>query len=224
MNALTQRQFFAWAIAIGATTATTAWLVAVAAQYVLADEPMRPRTILTELPYTSSVLAALFVGTLIAAGLVLREKPRLAGLLGGMMILAVALSEGQAIRNRREFSRLGLSMRLILQAGQFVHGEFVGNGRPFPSATPASILHRRDAWGRPLAYRQVSPSLAFVGSPIIPAGSFEERSWFMPSDFLHEVVVRVDERGPQFVIFPSGPASGDSCLLQSVFGCFGYWE
>lgn len=147
MNALTQRQFFAWAVAIGATTATTAWLVAVAAQYVLADEPMRPRTILTELPYTSSVLAALFVGTLIAAGLVLREKPRLAGLLGGMMILAVALSEGQAIRNRREFSRLGLSMRLILQAGQFVHGEFVGNGRPFPSATPASILHRRDAWG-----------------------------------------------------------------------------
>lgn len=213
-----------WAVAIGATTLPAAWLVAIAARYVLDAEPERPRTLLTALPYTSSLLAALFVGTLIAAGLLLREKPRLAEFLGGMMILAIALSEGQAIRNSREFSRLGLSMRLILQAAQFVHGEFVGAGKPFPSAIPAHILHARDAWGRPLAYRQFSPSIAFVGSPTIPTGSFDERSWFMPGDFRHEVVVRVDERGPNFVVFPSGPASGDSCLLRSVCGCFGYWE
>jgi hypothetical protein len=140
MKAVTRRQVLAWAVAIGATTAVAAWLIAVAARYVLADEQERPRTILTELPYTSSVLAALFVGTLIAAGLVLREKPRLAGLLGGMMILAVALSEGQAIRNSREAARLELSMRLILQAAQFVHGEFVGNGKPFPSGPPRTFF------------------------------------------------------------------------------------
>jgi hypothetical protein len=139
------------------------------------------------------------------------------------MILAVALSEGQAIRNNREHARLILSMQLIRQAGIFVHEEFVGIGKPFPSATPASVLNMRDPWGRPLAYRQISPSAAYVGSPTIPGALSEERSRFQPSDYLHELVVRVDERGPEFVVYPFGSATGDSCHLQSLFGCFGYW-
>lgn len=223
MNTVARRSRTAWAVAIGATIAPAAWLVAVAARYVFAAEPERPRTIMTALPYTSSFLATLFVGILIAAGLLLREKPRLAGLLGGMMILTVALSEGQAIKNSREDARLALSMRLVLQAAQFVHGEFVGMGKPFPSETPASVLNMRDAWGRPLAYRQISPSVAFVGSPTIPVAIGEERSEFQPSAFLHVLVVRVDDRGPQFLVYPFGPASGDSCHLRSAFGCFGYW-
>ena len=223
MKPVPQRQFLAWAVAIGATTAPAAWLVAIAARYVLAEEPEPPRTILSALPYTSSLLAALFVAVLIAAGLLLRERSRLATLLGGMMILAVALSEGQAIKNSREHARLSLSMGLIRQAGQFIHGEFVGMGKPFPSAIPAHILHARDPWGRPLAYKQISPSVALVGSPTVPADVSEADSQFPPSDYLHELVVRVDERGPEFIVYPFGPASGDSCHLQSLFGCFGYW-